>query len=99
MRARDSEPTRIRLPIEQPPQHIPPKEITSKGKPKLIPLQVWAEQTFGEHAPHANTLRRWVRNGKILPVAIKVGRSYFVRPEAEYFDPFEQKIRRMIGGR
>ncbi|WP_420869958.1 excisionase [Burkholderia glumae] len=32
-----------------------------------MPLQVWAEQTFGERAPHANTLCRWVRNGKILP--------------------------------
>ncbi|WP_244120589.1 excisionase [Burkholderia gladioli] len=91
--------TRVRQPIEQPPRHAPTKEIGTKEKPKLIPLQVWAEQTFGEHAPHANTLRRWVRNGKILPVPIKVGRSYFVRPEAEYFDPVAQKIQRMINGR
>ncbi|WP_244141814.1 excisionase [Burkholderia gladioli] len=99
IRDHESGQTRVRQPIEKTSRANPPKEVAPKGTPKLIPLHVWAGQTFGEYAPHANTLRRWVRNGKILPVPIKVGRSYFVRPEAEYFDPFEQKIQRMIGRR
>ncbi|WP_088505081.1 excisionase [Burkholderia ubonensis] len=69
-----------------------------KPQPKLIPLNVWADQTFGEYAPHRHTLRNWVQAGKIHPVPIKVGRSYFVSPDAEYIDPVAQKIQRMIGG-
>ncbi|RQS63860.1 excisionase [Burkholderia sp. Bp8984] len=69
------------------------------AKPKLIPLSVWAEQTFGEYAPHRNTLLSWVKNGKIRPFPKKVGRRYFVTPEAEYIDPVAQKIQRMIDGR
>ncbi|WP_334017588.1 excisionase [Burkholderia gladioli] len=91
--------TRVVPAIEKAPQPTPPKEATSKDMPKLIPLHVWAEQMFSEHAPHQNTLRNWVRSGKILPAPIKVGRSYFVRPDAEYFDPVAQKIQRMINGR
>jgi hypothetical protein len=66
-------------------------------KPKLIPLSVWAYDVFGEHAPHRNTLLNWVRNGKIVPFPVKVGRSYFVEPDARYFDPVAEKIRRMLG--
>ncbi|MGS0982087.1 excisionase [Burkholderia glumae] len=91
--------TKVRPTTEKAPRPTTPKEAAPKDMPKLIPLHVWAEQMFGEHAPHQNTLRNWVRSGRILPVPIKVGRSYFVRPDAEYFDPFEQKIRRMIGRR
>lgn len=68
-----------------------------KRQPKLIPLEVWAEQMFGEHAPHRNTLLNWRRNAKIWPLPIKVGRKYFVSPDAEYVDPFIEKIQRMTG--
>ncbi|WP_104012072.1 excisionase [Burkholderia anthinoferrum] len=72
--------------------------MTTK-KPKLIPLNVWAEQTFGEYAPHMNTIRGWIKHGKILPIPVKVGRSYFLSPDAKYIDPVAQKIQRMINGR
>ncbi|MBR8142096.1 hypothetical protein KDW55_29050 [Burkholderia sp. AU19243] len=71
----------------------------SKPQPKLIPLQVWAMETFGAHAPHRHTLRNWVTNGKIRPVPVKVGRSYFIRPDARYVDPVAEEIQRMIDGR
>ncbi|KVR46376.1 hypothetical protein WM11_31450 [Burkholderia ubonensis] len=79
----------------------PPLSATSATdfKPKLIPLHVWAEQMFGDYAPHRHTLRNWIKNGKIHPVPIKVGRSYFVSPDAEYFDAVADEIRRIVEGR
>ena len=71
--------------------------MTTK-QPKLVPLSVWAEQTFGEHAPHRNTLLSWVKNGKIVPMPTRVGRRYFCSPDAEYYDPVAEKIRRMVDG-
>lgn len=74
-------------------------EKATKGtRPKLIPLSVWAEETFGEYAPHRHTLRNWVNNGKIRPVPIKIGRSYFVSPNARYIDPVAEELQRMIDG-
>ncbi len=72
---------------------------TPRKKPKLIPLSVWAEETFGEYAPSANTLRNWVKQAKIFPIPAKIGRKYFVSPDAEYVDAHLQKIRRMVSGR
>jgi hypothetical protein len=66
--------------------------------PKLIPVHVWAKQMFGEYAPHRHTLRNWVNAGKIYPMPVKVGRSYFCCPDAEYFDPAVQEVKRMAGG-
>lgn len=76
-----------------------PIPTDSKPQPRLIPLQVWAIETFGAHAPHRHTLRNWVTNGKIRPVPVKVGRSYFVSPDARYVDPVAEEIQRMIDGR
>lgn len=53
---------------------------------KLITLEAWAENRYGEHAPHINTLRRWVRDAKILPVPKKHGRAYYVSESARYID-------------
>ncbi|MDF3116323.1 hypothetical protein KPA94_23105 [Burkholderia semiarida] len=76
-----------------PPQSAP----TSKSKPKLIPLSVWVEQTFGEYAPAKNTVLRWVKNGLIHPAPKKLGRSYYVSPDAEYMTASDLRVRRMVG--
>jgi hypothetical protein len=80
--------------------HPPPRTVTvtKSGGPKLIPLWLWAEQTFGEFGPAKNTLRSWCRNGKILPVPRKVGREYFCSPDARYVDPHAERIERIVGG-
>jgi hypothetical protein len=67
-------------------------------RPKLIPLSVWAQEMFGEHAPHRHTLRNWVVAGKIHPHPVKVGRTYFCSPDAEYVDPVAIAIRRLTSG-
>lgn len=54
---------------------------------------------FGEYAPHRNTLHNWRRSARIYPLPIKVGRTYFVSPDAEYIDPNTEKIGRMLGMR
>ena len=66
---------------------------------QLIPVSNWASAVFGEHRPHANTLLRWIQNGRIKPQPKKVGRTYFCRPNAEYVDPEADKIERMASGR
>jgi hypothetical protein len=97
--SRTSQPT----PAEQPQisEHEQTSEaackMQTKKKPKLIPVSAWAEDVFGEYAPHPNTLRNWIRNGKILPVPVKVGHQYFCSPDARYFDPVAEKIQRMMG--
>lgn len=53
---------------------------------KLIPLEDWAREQYGEHAPSIYTLRRWARDGKIRPLPKKHGRTYFVRTDAAYVD-------------
>lgn len=53
---------------------------------KLITLEAWAAATYGEAAPHINTLRRWARDAHIYPKPIKHGRTYFVTPDARYVD-------------
>jgi predicted site-specific integrase-resolvase len=49
-----------------------------------VPLEAWARQRWGEAAPSIFTLRAWARSGKIIPMPQKVGRTYFVKPDAEY---------------
>lgn len=55
-------------------------------QPKLIPLIDWASITFGEKKPHINTLRRWVNDGLISPRPQKIGKAWYVKPNAEYKD-------------
>lgn len=51
---------------------------------RLTTLEAWAAKRYGDHAPSIHTLRRWVREAKILPVPKKHGRTYFVEETAEY---------------
>jgi len=57
---------------------------------KLIPLEVWATQVYGEHAPGIGTLRRWARDAMITPAAEKHGRVYMVTPDARYAPPVKR---------
>ncbi|KUY70835.1 excisionase [Burkholderia sp. RF4-BP95] len=76
------------------PPQLTPK---SKSKPKLIPLSVWAEETFGEYAPPLRTIRNWVKNGMIHPTPKKIGSKYYVSPDAEYMTASDLRVRRMVG--
>jgi hypothetical protein len=49
-----------------------------------LTLPDWAKSRFGNNAPHIVTLRRWVREGRIFPIPKKVGKTWFVKPAAEY---------------
>lgn len=64
---------------------------------RLIPLEKWAEQQYGEDAPSIFTLRSWCRDGKILPLPKKHGRRYYVSEQARYInhaDPEYAKVAR-----
>lgn len=52
--------------------------------PRLVPLDVWAKLLMGDYAPHKNTLRNWVNSGRIHPRPVKIGKRWFVQPDAEY---------------
>jgi excisionase-like protein len=51
---------------------------------RLTTLEAWSHAEYGENAPCIATLRRWVREGKILPKPEKHGRTYYVMPTARY---------------
>jgi hypothetical protein len=51
-----------------------------------IPLQEWAESTFGPFAPAYPTLRRWAMAGLIVPRPVKLGYAWFVASHAVYRD-------------
>ena len=59
----------------------------------LLPLDAWAREQYGEHAPSVRTLQRWVREKRIAPLPERHGLRYYVRPDARYVEP------RPIGGR
>jgi hypothetical protein len=74
---------------QQPAQRTPNAAPTCRAAPagpRYLPLKVWADQVFGEHQPHPNTLLRWVHEGRIQPPAKKIGRHYYVRPESDYLE-------------
>ncbi|WP_134549816.1 excisionase, partial [Pseudomonas aeruginosa] len=50
---------------------------------KLVTLEEWAAEHF-RTPPSINTLRRWARDGCIIPAPVKHGRSYYVSQDAEY---------------
>lgn len=62
--------------------HLLPEDMI--GLPRYLPLTFWAALLLGEHAPHYNTLLRWVHDGRIYPQPIKVGGSWNVRKDAAY---------------
>lgn len=51
---------------------------------KYITLAEWASRTYGENQPHVNTLRRWARDGTIIPKPFKMGREFYVVPSARH---------------
>ncbi len=53
---------------------------------RLTTLEDWAQKRYGEHAPSIYTLRRWVKEAKIVPVPKKHGRTYFVEETAVYIN-------------
>lgn len=53
-----------------------------KRQPKIT-LEEWAVRRY-QPPPTTHTLRRWARDLKIFPFPEKVGRAYYVDPEAEY---------------
>ena len=50
---------------------------------RYITLQEWAEAMFSK-VPHANTLHRWVHDGRIQPQPQKIGRVWQVKRDAQY---------------
>jgi hypothetical protein len=50
---------------------------------KLVTLETWAANIYGEDAPNMDTLRRWAREGKIFPAPKKQGRAYFLPEHAQ----------------
>lgn len=48
-----------------------------------IPLREWASRNFSP-APCKNTLSSWVKSGRISPMPVFIGRSYYVDENAEY---------------
>lgn len=58
--------------------------MTTATQPRLVPLKEWAKIVFGDYAPHANTLLKWVQDGRIQPMPTKVGKGWFVPPSANY---------------
>jgi len=66
--------------------------------PKLIPLEEWAERIFGDGRPCRNTLYNWRKFGWIVPSPIKIGRRYYVEPNAVYADQRGEMARRLGNG-
>jgi predicted site-specific integrase-resolvase len=50
---------------------------------RKITLTAWAAQEF-DPPPAERTLRLWVKEGRIIPAPIKVGRTYYVQPDAKH---------------
>lgn len=52
---------------------------------KKITLEAWAALHY-DPPPSLRTLREWARDGRIQPAPQKVGRTYYVRPDAMHID-------------
>ena len=50
-----------------------------------VRLDLWLQRNF-DPPPHIRTARQWIKEGKLYPPAVKVGRSYYVDENAKYFD-------------
>ena len=48
-----------------------------------ILLRDWAARNFC-HAPHKNMLCTWVREGRISPAPVFIGRAYWCESDARY---------------
>ena len=52
---------------------------------KRIKLPVWAARHF-DPPPAPRTVERWARFGRIHPQPVKIGRCWWVEPEAKCMD-------------
>lgn len=53
---------------------------------KKITLKAWADARF-DPPPAPKTLQRWARDCWIFPIPQKVGRAYYVDPDARFVGP------------
>jgi predicted site-specific integrase-resolvase len=51
---------------------------------RMIKLETWAKQEYGDDAPDVSTLRRWADKGHLFPPAEKHGKCWFVQPNTKY---------------
>lgn len=56
---------------------------------KAILLEEWGKAHF-DPPPSLWTLRAMARAGKIQPRPVKVGKAYYVQPEAQVVDPSQR---------
>jgi hypothetical protein len=66
-----------------------PEVAADTGRAESVTLELWALSKFAP-TPHPNTLRAWARDGKIIPQPNKIGRSYFVHPQAQHINELFQ---------
>jgi hypothetical protein len=50
-----------------------------------VTLEAWAAPRYCP-PPSIKTLRRWARECRIFPAPEKVGRTYYVEPDARYIE-------------
>ena len=78
----EPEPSHPPQAASRPGQHR--KSISTASKsPRYVTLHEWAAMMFSK-PPHRNTLQKWVNEGHIQPQPKKIGRQWFVKPDAEY---------------
>jgi hypothetical protein len=53
---------------------------------KRITLRAWADMHF-DPRPADKTLQRWARDFWIMPLPEKIGRTYYVEPDAKFTGP------------
>jgi hypothetical protein len=52
---------------------------------KLLTIEEWANRRYSS-PPSKRTLRRWIKDAKIVPVPKKEGRRYVVSEHAQFVD-------------
>lgn len=50
---------------------------------KKVTLSAWAADQY-DPPPADRTLRLWVKEGRIVPAPVKIGRTYYVSPNAKH---------------
>lgn len=50
---------------------------------RTIRLSAWAVAHYSP-PPADRTLRLWVQEGRIVPAPVKIGRAYYVSPDAKH---------------
>lgn len=50
---------------------------------KKVTLEVWAKARYNP-PPVARTLQRWARENQLCPPPVKLGRTYYIRPDAQH---------------